>query len=249
MTQPTDIIICLGNGSSSVNDELRIMLRSLEKYVTDFGRILVATHYAPKWLDRSKVEIIDIDDTFLSNKDANLHYKTLETIRRCGVRKFCWLSDDVVFNSLTSLAEIPILFCDRPLSFYDGAGIWKSRMRNTLNFVRDKLGIDISHSYEVHAPQVFDGELLLEKMDGIEYAADEGLTIFTTWRAVCGEVGTECEQPLSVFKETFNDSPTARLAKFDRPFIGYNDAAFNTYAFRKALFAMFPDKSSFERYL
>lgn len=249
MTQPIDIIICLGNGSQDGNDELRLMLRSLERYVEDAGRIFLATHYCPAWIDRDKIIVVDIDDVYLANKDANLHAKTLEVIRKYNVGRFCWLSDDVVFNSLTSLAEIPILFCDRPLSFYDGAGIWKKRMRNTLTFVRDKLGIDISHSYEVHAPQVFDGELLLEKMDGIDYAAGEGLTIFTTWRAVCGEVGTECEQPLSMFKETFNDSLTARLAKFDRPFIGYNDAAFNTYAFRKALFSMFPDKSSFERYL
>ena len=102
MTQPIDIIICLGNGSMNGNDELRLMLRSLERYVEDAGRIFLATHYCPAWIDRDKIIVVDIDDVYLANKDANLHAKTLEVIRQYNVGRFCWLSDDVVFNKPTA---------------------------------------------------------------------------------------------------------------------------------------------------
>lgn len=247
MTQPTDIIICLGNGSQSGNDELRIMLRSLERHADDIGRMFVATHYAPKWLDSSKVTIVDIDDMFISNKDANLHRKTLEVIRRYDVGKFCWLSDDVVFNKPTTLADIPILHSDGEKETYNRKSTWLDRLRNTFHFA-ECCGQECKYSYDVHAPQTFDGQKLLEGMDGVDYEHGIGLTIFTAWRAVCGEIGTENEEPVGMWKETLESAQTANAAKFDRPFIGYNDAAFNTYAFRKKLFAMFPEKSSFEKY-
>lgn len=247
MNEPTDIIICLGNGSMNGNDELRIMLRSLERHADDIGRMFVATHYAPKWLDSSKVTIVDIDDVFISNKDANLHRKTLETIRRYNVGKFCWLSDDVVFNSRTTLGRIPILHSDGEKETYDRKSTWLDRLRNTFHFA-ECCGQECKYSYDVHAPQTFDGQKLLEGMDGVDYEHGLGLTIFTAWRAVCGEIGTENEESVGMWKETLENAQTANAAKFDKNFIGYNDAAFNTYSFRKRLFAMFPEKSSFEKY-
>lgn len=248
MTQPTDIIICLGNGSQSGNDELRIMLRSLERNISDFGRIFVATHYAPKWLDGGKVEIVDIDDVFQTNKDANLHMKTLEVIRRFDVGRFCWMSDDIAFLKPIALSDIPILRSDTGLDGFKAGGAWMDRLRNTFYFALLH-GSEAVYSYDVHAPQVFDGARLLDAMDGVDYETSPGLTIFTAWRAVCGEIGTEGEQPVSLWKETLRDAGEARDAKLDKTFVGYNDAAFSSFAFQRRMFSMFPDKSSFERYL
>lgn len=248
MTNPIDIIICLGNGSMNGNDELRLMLRSLERYVEDAGRIFLATHYCPAWIDRDKIIVVDIDDVYLANKDANLHAKTLAVIRGYNITgKFCWLSDDVLFNSVTRLADIPILRGDAPLSFYSKDEIWYRRIRNTFEFCH-RLGIDVKHSYEVHAPQTFNGQELLSAMEGVDYVTRPGLTIFTTWRAVCGEINHPDEQSFSLWKTTCHDAQAARNAKLDKPFIGYNDKAYNVFEFRKRLHEMFPEKSSFERF-
>ena len=246
MTDPIDIIICLGNGSSHGNDELRILLRSMERNVSGIRRVFLATHYAPSWLDTSRLAVIDIDDIYLDNKDANLHRKTLEVVARFNVGRFCWLSDDVVFLKLIALQDIPILSGVKSCAEFRPDKIWTRRLCHTFDFARS-LGADIRHSYEVHAPQVFDGRLLLERMRGVDYTSQPGLTIFTAWRAVCGQIGLPDEQPFTTWKETLSTSEAAVNAKLDRPFAGYNDDAFDVVGFRDRLFRMFNEKSSYER--
>ena len=53
--QKVDIIIPLGNGSKSNNDELKILLRSLEKNGRNFRNIIVVTAEPPPWLCNVKV--------------------------------------------------------------------------------------------------------------------------------------------------------------------------------------------------
>ena len=244
--QNIDIIICLGRGSSHGDDELRILLRSLERNVSGTGRIFIATHYAPKWLESSKITVVDIDDIYTDNKDANLHRKTLEVIRRYDIGRFCWLSDDVVFLKSVDLKDIPILRGIKPCGEFQPDRIWTNRLCHTFDFARS-VGADIHFSYEVHAPQVFDGRLLLEKMDGVDYVIQPGLTIFTAWRAVCGQIGLPDEQPFTGWKETLSTDVAAVNAKLDRPFVGYNDDAFDVIDFRKRLFRIFNEKSIYER--
>lgn len=246
MTDPIDIIICLGNGSSHGNDELRILLRSMERNASGIGRVFLATSYAPGWLDPSRLAVIDIDDIYLDNKDANLHRKTLEVVARYNVGRFCWLSDDVVFLKPVALQDIPILRGVKPCEEFRPDKIWTRRLCHTFDFARS-VGVDIRHSYEVHAPQVFDGSLLLERMRGVDYTSQPGLTIFTAWRAVCGQIGLPDELPFTEWKETLSTPEAAVNAKLDRPFAGYNDDAFDVVGFRARLFRMFNAKSSYER--
>ena len=70
-----DLIIPLGNGSKSDNDELKILLRSLEKNGVGVRDVVVVTEVPPKWL--TGVRIVNQGDPLSKNKDGNLLGKML----------------------------------------------------------------------------------------------------------------------------------------------------------------------------
>ena len=79
--QKVDIIIPLGSGSKSNNDELKILLRSLEKNGRNFRNIIVVTDEPPPWL--CNVKVIPASDELKHNKDGNIIRKVLTALTVC----------------------------------------------------------------------------------------------------------------------------------------------------------------------
>ena len=65
-----DLVIPLGTGSKSGNDELKLFLRSIEKNGTGIRNILVVTDHVPDWL--TGVQIVPQGDIYEKNKDGNI---------------------------------------------------------------------------------------------------------------------------------------------------------------------------------
>lgn len=242
---PTDCIIPLGTGSASDNDELRILLRSLEKNAEGVGRVVVVSQCAPSWLS-SAVELIDFPDRHGNNKDANIIEKTLAGIRHLGCNRFVSLLDDFVFLQRIPLDAIPILYNNRGQQNFAPDfrtrewGIWHKRIYHTF-WLADMLRLPISHNYECHAPQSFDATKILAGIKRINYQAAPGFGIYTLFRLLEGITGGEDQRK---YKRTFESASEANLP-FDLPLGGYNDDAF-LHGLRERLFALFPEKSRFE---
>ena len=236
------ILVPLGNGSRFGNDELRILLRSIDRNVVDAGTVYLMTEHCPEWVDN--VVVVPLGDPYTSNKDANLHYKTLTTIERHGIGRFCWCADDNVFMRPMRLEGMPVVHNHRSYKYFcenNPESRWRARIRNTFEWAVSR-GVFLEHNFEGHVPQLFDGQALVKGMHGVDYTTQPGLTIYTTWRVVTDTWHESVDQNevKTTVETNFIDY------KFDKPFLGYNDLGFGS-GLREKLLAMFPERSRFEK--
>lgn len=238
------IIIPLGCGSTYHNDELRLLLRSIERNALDLGEVYLVTDCCPEWVDRKALAVVPMSDKFSGNKDACLHRKTLACIQAFGIGRFCWCADDNLLCKPMNLAGIPVLHNHRDTGRFYNPPLtkWQNRARNTLEWAKGR-GVELGHHFECHCPQVFDGQALLEGMKGVDYVSQPGLTIYTAWRVVT-DSWRDSQNQLD-WKETYEMPCTARDVVFDKPFLGYNDVAFG--GIRGRLFEEFPEPSRWEK--
>lgn len=236
-----DLIVPLGIGSKHGNDELKILLRSVEKNVIDIGRVIIVTQAVPDWLQNAVV--VKCGDPLKHNKDGNMIRKVLTALERLDLRgKFCLTCDDTVFMSRISLCECPLLFNSRGRDEFDANGKrWHRRMVRTFDYLASR-GIHYDYNYEVHAPQRFCADLIRERIKSVDYRSDIGYGIYTLFRGISDEHGGETQ---SKFKTT-HESIESVDAPLDRMFASYNDDAFNN-GFRERLFSIFNTKSKYEK--
>ena len=237
-----DLIIPLGSESKSQNDELKILLRSVDKNAPGITRVILATVCPPEWIQN--VELVPTEDSLKHNKDGNLIQKVLDSIRRFDIHGgFMFSADDNVFVKPCNVEDIPILYNSHGYDYYKkNPRRWHRRMARTFEFFRER-GVEIPHSYECHAPQVFDADKVLKGMEDIDYRSGIGLGIYTAFRAVSGEAGSGIEQ--GSFKSTHENADGAKKP-LDRMLAGYNDEAFLNGLWERLL-ELFPEKSRFER--
>lgn len=236
-----DLVIPLGIGSKHGNDELRILLRSVERNVRDIGRVVVVTQAVPDWLQNAVV--VKCGDPLKHNKDGNLIRKVLTALDKLDIRgKFCLSADDAVFFKEIRLADCPLLFNSRGRDEFDANGKrWHRRMVRTFMFFGLQ-GCNLNHNYEVHAPQVFDADLIRKVIPTVDYQSDIGYCIYTLFRGMCHETGGVEQSP---YKDTIEEENQVD-APLDKLFVGYNDTAFDA-GLRERLFGIFSEKSKYER--
>lgn len=240
----TDIIIPLGSGSKSDNDELRILLRSLEANAIGLGRIIVVSDCAPSWLDRSRVTVLKMGDAHAHNKDANLIDKTIAAIREFNLDSFCWFADDNVLMQPLCLSDIPIIRNRRSKSDFADDGIWHRRVFRTFEWA-ESLGVHLTHNYETHVPQYFThARDLAARLANVDYQTPPGLSIMTLFRVLLGDV-PKLSEPQDAWKETYQEDCSGKHIPLAKTFVGYNDAGFST-GLRKRLFEAFPARSIYE---
>lgn len=240
----TDVIIPLGSGSKSGNDELRLLLRSLEMNAANLGRIAVVSEDFPEWL--TGVERIIHGDRFAHNKDANMIEKVIAGMTHLDCADFVLCSDDNIVNRECDMDKLPILYNSRTQDAFGPDFArgqwprWHRRMYHTF-WLAEQMGAELHHNYETHCPQRFSARLKWN-LDQINYRAGVGFGIYTTFRLCEGITGGEEQSPYKTTHEEANS-----VAKpMDRMFVGYNDKAFLN-GLRERLFNRFPEKSKYER--
>jgi len=234
-----DLAIPLGTGSKSGNDELKIFLRSIEKYGTGIRNILVVTDHVPDWL--TGVQIVPMGDAYEKNKDGNIIRKVLATAVSEGIsEEFAWSSDDIALLKPFDFETMPPIYNARGKDRFPADGsIWQRRVRRTFEFLESR-NLTLAHNYESHTPHRYPARKLVRAMREIDYAADIGYSINTLFHGLLGMTGGFDQR---LFKETCEKNSGWKL---DKPLIGYNDTAF-LGGLRKVLFKLFPDKSKYER--
>ena len=236
------LVVPLGTESKFNNDELKILLRSIDVNARNVGRVVVATMAPPKWL--RNVEIIPIPDTLRHNKDGNIITKLVEAIKVAEIQgTVVWSCDDHVLLKPMDFEKLPTVFNRHKRSdFANSSNTWYKRMIRTFDFLASR-GIRLECNYDSHTFQAFDAAEILRVLQGVDYAVEHaGYNINTLLKGLVGVSGGVVEQ--DSFKTT-HESDASGQAPMDRPYVGYNDNAFS-HGLRERLFNMFPEKSRYE---
>lgn len=239
MIEPVDFIVPLGTGSLWHDDELRLLLRSIEKYAIRCRRIIVVASSPPEWL--TNVKVILRADTFRHNKDGNIIRKVVAAAKASDISKnFVWSCDDCVLLQPLDLANLPPIQNRRRKEHFpvDGSR-WQRRVRRTFELFEAR-GVKLECNFESHTPQRFPTADLLKVLDGIDYASGIGYSINTLFYGLLGFTrGIDQE----LLKDTNESRGSALVGK---PICGYNDDAFAT-GLREKLFRLFPNPSKYEK--
>lgn len=239
MIEPVDFIVPLGTESLWHDDELRLLLRSIEKYAIRCRRIIVVASSPPEWL--KNVKVIQRADMLQHNKDGNIIRKVVAAAKTPGISKnFIWSCDDCVLLQPLDLANLPPIRNRRGKEYFpvDGSR-WQRRVRRTFEFFEAR-GVKLECNFESHTPQRFPTADLLRVMDGVDYTSGVGYSINTLFY---GLLGITCGLEQELLKDTNEIRGSAQIGK---PICGYNDDAFST-GLREKLFRLFPNPSSYER--
>ena len=235
---PVDLIVPLGTGSQSDNDELKILLRSAEKYCPDLGKVWIATTAPPPWL--TGAEVVEVPDSNKHNKDANLIRKLLACCERSTADKVVRCSDDQVFLRPCRLNSLPLFRRDKaPDTFGDGK--WSRRMKHTGEFLAAR-GLPLAVTYDTHCPQAFPRQMPAALLQGVDWSGEQ-LCINTL---LMGLRGCTWGAPYTRYKVTYESEAKEYPLAPELWFAGYMDGAF-LHGLREQLFQLFPEKSRFEK--
>ncbi len=240
----TDIIIPLGNGSKANNDELKIFLRSLEKYGSGYDKIWLITSYPPSWIKPDLIlNILWYEDNFKHNKDANLFEKLILGMSVTKASNIIWTCDDCALLNNIDLSTLLPIYNKRSLDFFEKNNPdhkWHKRMISTLKEINMTEG-----NWDAHCPQLWNVEKAMSVIQQVPYKEPEGRCINT---AVMGRIYNSKIPSFALsqkmIKETVENRKTK--AKFDCTFISYNDDGFLN-GLRSQLFKRFPLPSKWEK--
>ena len=238
-----DILIPLGSGSISNNDELKLALRSIDKY-TDVNRVFIITTEIIPWL--TNVNIVRVPDMYTNNKDKNLITKIVRTLEEYpDIDDFAFWTDDNIVTKPLKLAELPNVYNTRGLSYFKAIkdrSKWQNRLYNTLTIL-NLLGYDVSCNWDAHTPALYNRQKILDGIKSIDWAGSAGnYTISTFFAYLCGfKKDNAIVQDEA--KRTYEHPP--KEVTFDKLFIGFNDNGF-LGNLREALFKEFDEPSKYE---
>lgn len=239
MLDPVDFVIPLGTGSRRNDDELRLLLRSLELNGMRYRDVIVVATRPPEWLCNAR--IIQMDDPLAHNKDGNIIRKVLAAAALPDItHEFVWSCDDCVFLKPIDCANLPPIHNDRRKErFPENGSIWQRRVRRTFEFF-EAHGVKLDCNFESHTPQRFPTRELLGAMRGVDYSSGIGYSINTLFYGLLG-ITRGFDQ--SLFKDTNESIGDARTGKM---LCQYNDEAFTT-GLRERLFQLFPKPCRYEK--
>lgn len=238
-----DIVIPLGNGSKSHNDELKIFLRSIQENATGFDKIWIVTAYPPKWLKPDSIlNVLWKEDDYKHNKDANLFEKIMLAMDVTKSESIVFSADDCAILMPVNLSVLPPIYNRRKIKdFSETKSKWQKRMIATLSEINL-----VDGNWDSHTPQLWNVQEAQEVIKTIPYYAPEGRCIDS---AVMGRIYKSKIPPFAItqksVKETCEHSNISRI-KLNTLFIGYGDSGF-LHGLRERLFERFPTPSRWEK--
>lgn len=239
MLDPVDFVIPLGIGSRCNNDELRLLLRSLEKNGMRYRNVIVVATRPPDWLQN--VRILQMNDPLAHNKDGNIIRKVLAAAALPDITdEFVWSCDDCVLVKPFDCANLPPIHNARGKDcFPENGSIWQRRVRRTFEFFEAR-GVKLDCNFESHVPQRFPTRELLRAMRDVDYSSGIGYSINTLFYGLLGVTRGFDQRLFKATNENIGDSMV------DKVLCQYNDEAFTT-GLRERLFRLFPQRSRYEK--
>lgn len=169
-----DLVIPLGKGSKHNNLELLYCLRSIEKYLTNYGQLFIVGQF-PDFLNS---EAIHIEQPFVSGNPArNIAMNMLEACRDERLsERFLMINDDYFFTAPTDAATYPTYH----------KGDLSNTVRNNVTDYRKHLTTTIKHlqelgltttDYDVHYPTTFKKQKLKDLIERTDFYRSFGFIL------------------------------------------------------------------------
>ena len=237
----TDIVIPLSLESKFDNLELRLALRSIEKYATNIGNIHVVT--ADPLKDFKNINVIYQQDTEKHLKDVNLINKIITAASHPDVsQNFMFWSDDQLLTAPLDLDKAPIVSNSRTKEdFKEATSKWQKRLLNTLEYVEKETGKPLAYNYDSHVPQPYNKTDVGKVFSTFNYTQQPGFCINTIYYGLL-QKERQAEQHMvkHTFQGGFNKIPKNMLL-----YAGYDDASF-TKGMCHFFLGMFYNKSKYQ---
>jgi len=154
----TDLVYPLGTGSILNNFELRMSIRSVEKYLTGYDKIYIIGE-CPDWA-QNVVHIPFVEKSTVG--DFNIMQKITKACETTEISDdFIFLNDDHYLLAPFTLPEFPYYYMGSLEESYrtrpDGYG---RRARNSMNYLKEK-GLPTKH-FDIHYPIIYNKSLFLQ---------------------------------------------------------------------------------------
>lgn len=243
----TDIVYFLTEQTFYGHRELLYSLRSLEKHVFGWERVVIVGA-KPAWpLNWLNVEIFPDIDPYTHNKDANIIRKMHFVCRLPNISDpFFFVNDDHYFSQDCEAAAWPYYYHGE-LPGHRGSDYGR-RLANTRNLLADR-GLPVWH-FDVHAPLLIHKQRFLKAFAGLDWIDMDGpgVVLKSVYANSCPEI-VAARQPLTDLKITRKtaagtvDDWLARLA--GRPC--WSTGEFVAPVLWEVVERLYPEKSRFER--
>lgn len=181
MSEKTDIVYVLGNGSKWANRELWFSLASVAKNMKDVGRIFVVGSN-PGFLS-DEVNFIPVVEQFdpKLNPTANVITKLLAAIKAGVSENFLYMNDDFVILKEISAAAVPPIHqrnFNNVANHFWNSGNHRIRLRKTYNLLKEsnRTGLD----FAVHVPMLLNAKQFKTAMANIDWKSGVGIDL-RTW--------------------------------------------------------------------
>ena len=222
-----DIVIPLSKQSRHQNMELRLALRSIDKYAKNAGNIWIYTEADLN--DFQNINVVKMADKVKDNKDANLIIKIKAAAENPDVSdKFMFWSDDQVLMDTLDLEQAPVVYNMRNIKALLNQPMtkWRKRLLNTMNYVQKQTGNAMRYNYDAHTPQPYTKQNAKYVFSTVPYMTQPGFCINTIYYGILGQPGTlDQEQAKFTVQGKLQAVPTKR-----RIYCGYDDFGFNSGA-------------------
>ena len=240
-----DIVYVLGSGSKWSDNEIRFSLRSIEKNLSETGRIYVVGN-KPDFL--TKIIHLPVPDIFdpSKNADGNMTHKLLTVCRDARLSEnFLFFNDDFIVLKPIACSQIPWYhkgdMALRPPEYWTSQ-FYRYRLKATFDVLIKNQKPTLQYDY--HAPMKFNKKDFIRVMSDYDYGSGIGLT----FRSLYGnsmQLPAELlvHQKKTVFKY-FSYSDLLKRVE-NSIFLGYNDQGLNN-ELKLFLSEIFPLQSKYE---
>ena len=236
-----DIVIPLSCESFSGNLELRLALRSIDRFAAGAGKVWIIGDTIPDWLQN--VRILTVPDRHCHNKDANIIDKLLAAVSEKDLsRRFVFWSDDQIALYRFILNDLIPVYNRRNRQDFQSDRIWHRRMRNTFDWLQ-KQNITLNWNWDSHVPQIMQKNLFKKLMQYLNYQTEPGYCINTLY---FGLLRTQPGLEQSRIKTTCESTQYYKKLPAERLFLGYNDDACRGNILQ-LLQEYLPDRSVYEK--
>lgn len=236
-----DLVIPLGKGSKWANNELRYCLRSIEKYLTDYGRLFIVGEF-PDFLNS---EAIHIPQPFVHGNPArNIAMNILEACRDERLsERFAYLNDDYFFTQPIDISTYPVYYKeDLQQTYKKNQTEYRKHVRATIVEL-ERLGLP-TINYDTHYPCIFEKGKMKALIETSNFDRSFGLVLkslyFNTYPPEQAEKRTDCKQ-----HQAMKESGWQQLAAQTEMF-SIADTAIDQ-AFKNFMAAQYPTPSKYEK--
>lgn len=204
--QKIDILYIIRDTPSENDDlELKYSLRSLERYVIDFGNIYI-TGRCPEFINEDKIIYTYAKD--IGTPMTNHWWKVLATVKNTNISEdFALMYDDIFFTSIVKMMEYPAYKRGLLGESHTGSTAYRMCLEETKQWLLgNKLPII---DFELHVPFIYNRE------EFIKMGNPEGRAVRSTYGNMFFPRPEWCQQRTDVKIRATDESPNDLPSKYD----------------------------------